>query len=82
VNSTAGGNVYLQCNSSDLSAKVQWSRRSGNLPNSSQVLEDGTLVLYRVSGSDAGAYICTATSKSGQVAQVEATLDLNPVGFK
>jgi len=79
VNSTPGGNVYLKCDANDPSAKLDWTRKSGDLPSSSQIFENGTLVLYRVSAKDAGAYICSATSAAGQKAQVEAVVELSPV---
>jgi len=72
--SRPGETVRFQCDSSDRSARIQWSRVSGILPQSASESPDGTLTIYNVREVDAGGYACTATSQSGESSQAVTRL--------
>ncbi|CAG7838540.1 unnamed protein product [Allacma fusca] len=75
-----GETVRFRCDSSEVDARVQWTKLSGILPQSASQSPDGVLNLFSVRDADSGIYLCTATSSSGQSTQSQARLVVSYIG--
>lgn len=74
-----GHHAYFNCSTNNPNVKPMWSKKNDELPKSSEVMKNGTLIIYRVRSSDAGVYVCKAMGPGGSMAEVEATLGFIPV---
>ncbi len=74
-----GLNAYFNCSTNNPNIKPMWSRKDGELPTNSDVTKNGTLIIYKVRGTDAGIYVCKAKGPDGNRVEVEATLGFIPV---
>ncbi|XP_065349474.1 basement membrane-specific heparan sulfate proteoglycan core protein isoform X7 [Cloeon dipterum] len=76
LQSQPGETVRLSCSGASLSSTVRWSRMGGDpLPAAADV-NGGQLVIYKVSPSDNGIYICSATDTYGRVQQAQARVTI------
>ncbi|OXA52032.1 Basement membrane proteoglycan [Folsomia candida] len=73
-----GHHAYFNCSTNNPNVKPMWSKKNDELPKSSEVMKNGTLIIYRVRSSDAGVYVCKAMGPGGSMAEVEATLGFIP----
>ena len=65
VNVSLGQNVTLDCVAKGYpTPTITWSA-AGELPESSRVESNGSLIIENVTGSDLGQYVCTARSDLG-----------------
>ena len=70
------------------SPEIQWTRQGGGrLTSNAEVLSGGVLRITRVTGSEAGSYVCTATNTAGRATIVTSltiqeppTVRLQPSG--
>ena len=87
---SVGGSVLYQCRAvaGIPSPEIQWTRQGGGrLTSNAEVLSGGVLRITRVTGSEAGSYICTATNTAGRativtslIIQKPPTVQLQPSG--
>ncbi|XP_059491072.1 basement membrane-specific heparan sulfate proteoglycan core protein isoform X8 [Neocloeon triangulifer] len=75
-----GETVRLSCTGAASGYTVRWSRMGGeNLPASSSETS-GQLIIYNVSPSDSGVYVCSATDSYGNVQQSQARITIVTAG--
>ncbi|CAL8147958.1 unnamed protein product [Orchesella dallaii] len=72
-----GETVRFRCDVNERGAQIQWAKVSGVLPQTASQTPDGTLSFTSVRESDAGVYVCTAVSDSGQTTQAQARLSVS-----
>ena len=87
---SVGGSVLYQCRAvaGIPSPEIQWTRQGGGrLTSNAEVLSGGVLRITRVTGSEAGSYVCTATNTAGRATIVTSlniqkppTVRLQPSG--
>ena len=77
VSAFPGDDVKLDCSTSGYPIPtITWSRVD-DLPKSSKIEKNGTLILRNVTQSDVGQYICTAQNDIGKKAHsLTLTIDL------
>ena len=67
-----GGSLTLTC-TAPYPSNMIWRKEGGRLPSNS-FQNDGVLVISRVSASDGGVYICTASDGGGRLSEYRATV--------
>ena len=87
---SVGGSVLFQCRAvaGIPSPEISWTRQGGGrLTSNAEVLSGGVLRITRVTGTEAGSYVCTATNTAGRATilttltiQKPPTLRLQPSG--
>jgi len=78
---SVGGSVLYQCRAvaGIPSPEIQWTRQGGSrLTSNAEVLSGGVLRITRVTGSEAGAYVCTATNTAGRATIVSSLIIQKP----
>ena len=79
VNILLGQNVTLHCMAKGYpTPTITWSG-VGELPGSSRVESNGSLIIENVTGSDLGQYVCTARSDLGTRSR-SVTLEFSMIG--
>lgn len=68
-----GSTKVLRCNSQNGPATYKWTRQHGNFASDINTLSE-TLILTNVQSSDAGTYICHATTRDGNTIENPTTL--------
>jgi len=87
---SVGGSVLFQCRAvaGIPSPEISWTRQGGGrLTSNAEVLSGGVLRITRVTGTEAGSYVCTATNTAGRATilttltiQKPPTVRLQPSG--
>ena len=78
---SVGGSVLYQCRAvaGIPSPEIQWTRQGGSrLTSNAEVLSGGVLRITRVTGSEAGSYVCTATNTAGRATIVSSLIIQKP----
>ena len=78
---SVGGSVLYQCRAvaGIPSPEIQWTRQGGGrLTSNAEVLSGGVLRITRVTGSEAGSYVCTATNTAGRATIVSSLIIQKP----
>ena len=78
---SVGGSVLYQCRAvaGIPSPEIQWTKQGGGrLTSNAEVLSGGVLRITRVTGSEAGSYVCTATNTAGRATIVTSLMIQKP----